>query len=391
MNVIEIAQKLIAVPSINPVGAGDLTLPGEAAMADAVTEVLQQAGASRITRTFPLENRPNVFGFFDFGRPDTIIFEAHMDTVPVTGMTVDPYAGRIDGGKLYGRGACDVKGPMAAMITALADVAAMATQDAGGAESADSGPRYNVLFAAVCDEESGFSGVCHFMNNLPRFHDKAPLFAIVAEPTDLQPVVAHKGTARWEVVTRGVAAHSSTPHLGVNAIYGMAPVIQRLQKLAAELESGPSHPQLGTATLSVGTIHGGSAVNIVPDECTLQVDRRLIPGELVEDGLAQLEAAMEGLDVEIRFPLIAVSPMEVPEDHTASLACVAAAKSTGAESAPAYAKYCTDAAFYQAAGVTAVVFGPGSITQAHTRDEFISIDELEKGVKAYKAIVLGCS
>jgi acetylornithine deacetylase len=386
MNVIELAQKLIATPSINPVAAGDPNLPGEAAMAQVVEEALRAAGAAEITKTFPLENRPNVFGYFDFKQPETIIFEAHMDTVPVLGMTVDPYAGLVKDGNLYGRGACDVKGPMAAMITALADAASEVSNPQKG-EGNQARPRYNVLFAAVCDEESGFSGVCHFMNNLPRFDGKLPVFAVVAEPTELQPVVAHKGTARWEVLTRGVAAHSSTPHLGMNAVYAMAPVIQKLQNLADELQQGPRHPKLGSASLSVGTIHGGSAVNVVPDECIIQVDRRLIPGEIVEDGLAQLEAALEGHEVEITFPLIAVSPMEVPEDHPAAKACLEAAAAAGVESAPAYANYCTDAAFYQPAGVTAVVFGPGSISRAHTRDEYISLQDLENGVKAYKAII----
>lgn len=378
MNVTDLTRELIAIPSVNP---GSLppgrSSAGEAAMADQIESILRQLDASRVERWDVYPKRPNVTAYYDFGATETLIFDAHMDTVPVDGMTVRPYGGEIRDDKIHGRGACDVKGPMAAMLCAIQNV-----RNNGGAT-----PRFNVLFAALCDEEAGFGGVASFVQRLNQASYAPIVGAIVAEPTLLNPVVAHKGAVRWKISTSGVAAHSSTPHLGHNAIYQMAPVIQRLQSYATELQQRTPHARLGTPSLSVGIIQGGSAVNIVPDFCEIQIDRRLIPGETVDSARADLEQAVGGLGAAISAPMVAAPPMETDANHPLVQNAMKAAIAAGVNPQPEYANYCTDASFYPSINVPAVVFGPGSIIQAHTKDEWISIEQLERGVKAYETLI----
>ncbi len=378
MNVIALTRELIAIPSVNPtsLASGGISL-GEAAMAERIETLVREMGATKVERWEVYPNRPNVTAYFDFGADHTLIFDAHMDTVPVDGMTVDPYGGELLDGKVYGRGACDVKGPMAAMLCAIYRIS----------QSAEPATRYNVLFAAVCDEEAGFGGVTSFVNRLNHI-DYAPIEgAIVAEPTLLNPVVAHKGAVRWTISTSGVAAHSSTPHLGHNAIYQMAPVIQRLQSHAAELQRRTPHENLGVPSLSIGIIRGGSAVNIVPDLCEIQLDRRLIPGETVESARLEVERALHGTGALISAPIVAAPPTHTDAGHPLVRSVVAAASQAGADPIPEYASYCTDASLYPEINVPTVVFGPGSIAQAHTKDEWITVEQLEMGVCAYETLV----
>jgi acetylornithine deacetylase len=247
---------------------------------------------------------------------------------------------------------------------------------------------HNVLFAAVCDEEAGFSGVRSLFADIPAAWRSLIRFAIVAEPTDLQPVVAHKGVVRWTATAHGRAAHSSTPHLGKNAIYGMAQALLRLETHAAELAARPPHPHLGAPTLSVGVISGGSAVNVVPDACRVEIDRRLIPGETPEQALDQVREALMALpSVDLSAPFVAAPAFEVAANCAAATACLNAASHVGFPATPQYANYCTDASFYPDNRIEAVVFGPGSIQQAHTADEYIEVEQLHLGVQAYRHIL----
>lgn len=384
MNVIDLARDLIAIPSVNPGSQGEQTPDtGETRIGLKIEEILRNCGA--VTETWEvLPGRPNVIGFFDFGAEKTLIFDAHLDTVPVEGMTVDPFGGEQRDGRLYGRGACDVKGPAASVLCALYNVSKQV--------NAGTRARYNALYAGVCDEESGFGGVKSLIEGLPLSSYTEFAGAIVIEPTLLNPIVAHKGVIRWTISTRGRAAHSSAPHLGDNAIYRMAPVLSALADHAKELESRQPHPTLGHPTLSVGVIHGGSAVNIVPDFCAIQVDRRLIPGETPETATVELRQVLSnaGLEsgVDISAPIVDAPPMETdPESELVKLALETAA-GMGIPSERQYASYCTDASFYPTAIGPVIVIGPGSIEQAHTRDEWISVEQLEAGVKFFTQILL---
>jgi acetylornithine deacetylase len=207
------------------------------------------------------------------GARQTLLLEAHQDTVPTDHMTIDPFAAVVDSGRLYGRGACDIKGGMTAMLTAFARIV---REKPSGA--------MNVVMACTVDEEHTFLGV----QELVKRGVRADL-AVVAEPTQLQIVNAHKGVVRWDIQTTGKACHSSAPERGVNAIYRMGKLLLAIEQLAEELRRTAPHPVLGPPTLSVGRIDGGTSVNTVPDRCRIEIDRRLLPGEDSASALAQFK------------------------------------------------------------------------------------------------------
>src|SRR3954470_4455987 len=257
-------QDLVRIPSINPMGR---SVTGDLFLEHGVTAYLEQffidIGANHRRQTVaPL--RDNIVAYYQSpGATKTIIFEVHQDTVPVDGMTIDPFAGEVRDGKLFGRGACDVKGGMTAMLGAFARL--VREKPAGAA---------NVLLACTVDEEHTFLGVQELMKEGGRAD-----FAVVAEPTRLQVVDAHKGVVRWKVRTEGRGCHSSRPDQGVNAIYRMGHILPLIERYADRLMKSASHPRLGPPTLSVGRIDGGVSVNTVPDACVIEIDRRLLPGE----------------------------------------------------------------------------------------------------------------
>jgi acetylornithine deacetylase len=209
-----------------------------------------------------LPGRANVIGILPGRVPGKrIVFEAHSDTAGIEGMTIAPFAAEVRDGRLYGPGSCDTKAGLAAMLHAIADLR--------GSETV---PEAEIWVVAAIDEEHSYRGVVRLLEGLQADA------AVVSEPTEMRLVVASKGCLRWHTVVHGKAAHSSKPHLGVSAIFGMARVLARLEADAGRLR-GMSHPLVGSPTLSVGTIAGGSQVNIVPASCTIEIDRRLIPGE----------------------------------------------------------------------------------------------------------------
>jgi len=332
--------------------------------------------------------RDNIYAIIP-GVGNTIIFEAHQDTVPVDGMTIEPFVADSRDGRLYGRGASDVKGGMASMLAAFANIA----------ENRDpAGP--TLVMACTVNEEHGFTGATGLANlwssgecdMLPQ----PPDAVIVAEPTSLNVVGSHKGVVRWRAETRGVAAHSSEPERGRNAIYDMARVVWALEQYAAVAGSFRSHPLHGGPTLSVGLIAGGISVNTVPDHCSIEIDRRLLPSEDAlaarDEVIAFIEQLMTGepscasIQLEHHPPYIIGTGL--PDDKNGPLAekLVATARSKGVDSSVIAVPFGTDAAAY-APTAPAVVFGPGSIDQAHTKDEWIEVKQLEQAVEILTAFV----
>jgi acetylornithine deacetylase len=250
-----------------------------------------------------------------------------------------------------------------------------------------------VVLSCTCDEESTSLGV----NDLTRLWTDAsragsllsrrPDVAIVAEPTQLDIVVAHRGATRWKIKTAGRACHSSAPENGINAIYRMARVVAALEQYAARLPALITpHPLCGPATLSVGRIEGGISVNTVPDWCAVEIDRRVVPGE---DGWRVMDDVMAWLREQLDFPVEFLPPwivgMSLPDDDNGPLAdelleriseLVKARRKVGVP-------YGTHASRIAAAGVPSVVFGPGDIAQAHTVDEWIEIDQLRLATEVY--------
>lgn len=374
MNVVELTSRLVSIPSMNPMGrACDGSGYGEARLTEFLAEYLGGLG-SRVEMSEALPGRPNLTAFCDMGRSQTVLLEAHMDTVPVDNMAVEPFAGEVRDGRLYGRGACDDKGPMAAVLCAI-----------GKAYSCGAG--YNVLFAAVSDEEYQFTGIRRLLAGIAADIRTSISFAVVAEPTTLRPVAGHKGVARWRASTRGIAAHSSTPELGSNAIYTMADVVAGVRHHAEHLRQRLPHPQLGTPSVSVGTIRGGTAANIVPDYCEIEIDRRLTPGETVEEAQEDLKSLFTQHGAVLGEPFMSAEAFIADIDGAAVRAALDAACYTHGREGCDYVNYCTDASFYASTGIPAVVFGPGSIKQAHTVDEYIETTQLVQGETAFAHIL----
>ena len=295
---VSILKDLISIPSVNPMGrdvSGDQFLEGR--VTAYLTAWLRQNGLlCEVVETAP--GRANVLTRIDSpGARSTLLFDAHQDTVPVDGMTIPPFEPTERDGRIYGRGSCDVKGGLAAMMAAVVRLAI--DRPAG---------MPNVVLSMTCDEEATSLGIHHLVGSwagrVPpyRLCPQRPDIAIVAEPTLLNIVVAHRGATRWKIHTAGRACHSSRPTEGINAIYRMAKVLRCLEDYAAWLpESRPAHRLCGPATLSVGLIAGGSSVNVVPDGCVIDIDRRVLPGE---DGRAVRSEVIDYLNERLDFELI---------------------------------------------------------------------------------------
>jgi len=361
--------ELVRRPSVNPMGRTDI--PSEITLEHRVTDYLEQRLRDLGCDYQRQEIEPGRHNLVATYRspspaPFSLLFEAHQDTVPVDAMTVEPFGAKRENGRMYGRGSCDVKAGGTVMLHAFERL--VREKPAGSA---------NVTLAFTVDEEHTFLGVQHLV--------KAGLradYAIVAEPTLLNIVHAHKGVVRWQIETAGRACHSSRPEQGVNAVYRMARILQGIESYAEQLRTNAADPLLGPPTLSVGRITGGVSPNTVPDFCRIEIDRRLIPGENPADAVSDLDAFLRKLPG-IDFPFISTTPRLAcpPLDpaHSGELVTRLGAAINGVvgKHEVVAVPFGTDASTIAEAGIPAVVFGPGDIAQAHTRDEWIDLEQLE--------------
>jgi acetylornithine deacetylase len=303
---------------------------------------------------------------------DWLLFESHLDTVSVEGMTVPPFELTARNGRLHGRGSCDTKGSGAAMLWALKDYARRPHR------------AHNAGVVFVVDEEAGMTGAQAFAATELRAFSRVR-GVIVGEPTNLRPVVAHNGALRWRSITRGVAAHSSDPTKGRSAISAMLKVVAALEDKFVPLATA-QHPLTGRAAASINVIRGGNAVNVVPDFCEILCDRRLVPGEEAAQVLATRDAALAGLAVE--HDQLYLAPPLTPETSASLHAWMQPAfAALGLDATAVGAAYATDASHYAAAGVPVLVLGPGDIAQAHTRDEWLGRDAFNQAVELYSALL----
>jgi acetylornithine deacetylase/succinyl-diaminopimelate desuccinylase family protein len=364
----QLLRDLVALPSVNPMGrelSPDIVM--EHRVTDYLEDFFRKLGV-RYQRQKVAPLRENIVAFVEVpGASKTLMLEAHQDTVPVDNMVVEPFGAKIEGNRLYGRGSCDIKGGMSSMLATFARV--VREKPKGCA---------NLIMACTVDEEHTFLGV----QKLVKEGVKAD-FAVVAEPTQLNIVHAHKGIVRWHLISRGRSCHSSCPEQGVSAIYRMGRLLTGIEKYAAKLQQTTVDPLLGPATLSVGRIEGGTSVNTVPDFCRIEIDRRLIAGETVEGAPAQLTEFLNK-EAGVDFPFEASKPWmgktALSPELSGSLVKLlgkAIDKVKGTHQVHAV-PYGTDASTIAAAGIPAVVFGPGDIAKAHTVDEWVPLDELEQ-------------
>ena len=384
-------RDLVALPSVNPMGR---PLSGPDIYEHRVTAYLESFFRSLgvpYERQSIAPLRDNIFAWTDATNSGTgvspvgitVIFEAHQDTVPTDNMTIDPFAAHIENGRLYGRGACDIKGGMAAMLASFARVAREKPKGAA-----------RVLMVCSVDEEFGFLGVQRFSQLKLRERFPKLLGAIVAEPTQLHIVNSHKGLVRWDLTTTGRSCHSSRPERGINAIYRMAAVLPHIERYAEELRTSRSDPHLGPPTMNVGRIDGGTSVNTVPDQCRIEIDRRLLPGEDAVSALGHFHDYLrQCVDPSLVYSFSATRLSAPPLNAAGSEELVArlgaAIDSVIGTHQVEAVPYGTDAAPLAESGIPSVVFGPGDIARAHTCDEWTPLDEVEQASEILYRLACG--
>jgi len=381
---VETLKQLVAIPSVNPMGreTDDPTF-GEARLTDHLEALFSQIGLPTFRQPVA-PGRDNLIAWLEGDVPPSqvgpvLLLDAHQDTVPVEGMTVDPFGAEQRAGRIYGRGACDTKGGMAAVLAAVSRLARQKPH-----------PRPTIVVSFTVNEEYGFTGarrLTQLWNGTgSQVFSCKPHAAVVMEPTGLDVVVASKGMIRWNCTTRGRASHSSCPEAGENAVYRMARAVTAIEHYASELAASDPHPLCGTPTASVGTIHGGISVNIVPDRCTIEIDHRVPPEECPEalrQRLIDDLAGATGADVllEHDWPTLIAPPLSDRTNGVLADRLFRAADEFSGECRPRGVSYAANAAFYSAAGVPSVIFGPGFIEQAHTADEWVAEDQIHKATE----------
>ena len=358
----KLLSDLIALPSVNPafLPAGDARA-GEQRVADFLATVAAQAGLDiEIQKVFP--GRSNLLA--RLSPPGKIrqrlLLAPHLDTVPAADES--QFTPRTKNGRLFGCGACDTKGSVAAMLTALCALA-----------NAKQRPQETeIIFAGLVDEENAQAG----SRALAAQGFKADL-AIVGEPTQLKVVTAHKGSLWLRLETRGKSAHGARPELGRNAVHAMARIVDTLETDYAAQLRRRRHPLLGCATVNVGMIRGGTQPNIVPDACAITIDRRTLPGETEAGVRREITALLKRKNIPAQFTNTKLAPTSALETKT-SLPLVRQFMQSAGQTRPAGVDYFCDASVLAGAGIPSVVFGPGDIAQAHTADEWIALASLER-------------
>ncbi|TWD83348.1 acetylornithine deacetylase [Kribbella amoyensis] len=364
---VDLTQSLLRATGQNPPGdeAATVAVLGDAArkLDLDVVETVVEPGRSNLSITVEGGDGPG------------LLLLGHTDVVPIgDGWTKDPFGGVLENGRLYGRGASDMKGGLAASLAAMSVLR--------GARL--SGP---IELAALVDEEETGKGIRAYVETTRRPF----LGCITAEPTDLQTIIGARGDSYLRVEVHGRACHAGNPGDGANAIYGAAAVVAEIERLHAELAESP-HPLLGPATWSVGRIDGGTGGSIVPAECVIVADRRLLPGEspaAVLDDLRTRVAALRledrGLTVDLVMPM-EMPAFETPADAELVRATDAALSAAGGPGLPlgGWTAACDGGFVARDLGVPVVVLGPGSVTtQAHRADESVAVDDLLVATRTY--------
>lgn len=363
MTVLDLLADLVRINSINP--SYDLGRPERDINAFIADRLAREGIEARWQDVLP--DRPNLIAILP-GRTSErrIVFEAHVDTASITGMTIPPFEPRIENGRLYGRGSCDTKAGLAAMLYALIQLKREGIT-----------PPAEIWVVCAADEEYSFRGVARLCETLTAHA------AVVSEPTENRLVIASKGCLRWKIHTRGVAAHSSKPHLGVNAIRAMSHVVLALE----DQRFTNSHPLVGPATCNVGIIRGGVQVNFVPDHCEIEVDRRLIPGENIRDVYREYETLVRRLGAAMDSPMLEDEPLDTPPGAPVVQLASSVLRSIGLNPEPVGVPYGSDASKLSQAGVPSILFGPGSIDQAHAAVEYVDCGQVEQAVAFYRGMM----
>jgi acetylornithine deacetylase len=367
---------LIALPTVNPMGR---PYNGAMPIERPVIEYLERLFAPfnlelQRDRISPTHESLLITIPGKLNGPGTLL-ESHIDTVPADDWLDRAFQPRREGGVVFGRGACDDKGSLVAMALALLEIL----------ESGEQLPQ-TVWLLAAGDEEHAQSGIKSFLSS-----HTAPIGrGIFGEPTKCVPVIQHKGTIRWDITVHGRSAHTSQPEVGRNAIVDTARVIDYLAEHQAELRRQFSSPLMSGPTITVTMIHGGRTRNAVPDECTIAVDFRILPGMDRNRAVDALFSGLRSLEIPLshsEFRCFAPALNTLPDDSLVQAALLLCREETGHAVAPAGVPYCSDACWIPN-GVPAIVLGPGDIAHAHAVDEFVELDQVLTCAAIYRRLAL---
>ncbi|MCA9261253.1 MAG: M20/M25/M40 family metallo-hydrolase [Planctomycetales bacterium] len=406
-------QQLVAIPSVNPAMAtgagppsecGATALCGEKPLTDWLTEFCAARGWLWLRQQVE-SDRDNLLVLLPGNAATAQLWDVHQDTVSIDGMSASPWGGPVQSDRVWGRGACDVKGSMAAVLVAADRRAQLPSEDQPA-----------IILSFTINEECGFTGAASLIRlwshdaascsirsqstlSLEKLASCPPQRIVVCEPTELDVVVAHRGALRWRIETLGRAMHSSQPDQGANAVYAMTRVIEAVRQFHREtLSQRPCDAYCGGPTACVTTIAGGRGPNTVPDHAIIDVDRRLIPGETPEEAYGELtsfidqrlqDADLDGCRVVHQRPWIASRGLEAGENAAWAQRVSEAAQRHGAEGRVAGVPYGTNASLLAQLKKPVVVCGPGSIAQAHTSDEWIAVDQLRRAADVFETLMRG--
>ncbi len=363
--VLSLTQKLLSFNTINPPGQ-------EKECVDFLAERLEGANFDVDTYEFSAGRPTLVARLRGCGSELPLCYAGHIDTVPLGDSQWDrePFSGEVDGNRLYGRGASDMKGGIAACVVSALEMAKHSNRKA------------DILLVIAAGEETGCEGSAH-LASLDGVLGEAGGF-VIAEPTSNKLYVGHKGTLWLELKTKGIAAHGSMPEKGINAIYPAADAVLKLK----DIELGyPPHPVLGSATLNVGVIAGGTKINIVPDQALIHIDIRTVPGRTSEETIRHLINTL-GPEVDINS-ILDLDPVATdPGNEWVQEVSAILSNRSGKPSPPKGLPYFTDTAVLTPAfdSVPTIILGPGEAEMAHKKDEYCYISRLSEAVKIYTEI-----
>ena len=374
MDIAERVAEIVRIPSVNPLHAGPVSGDGaERELTDWLANHTEALGAQVIVDHVE-DNRSNVYARFDGSSDRAVTIDVHLDTVGVEHMTDDPFDGRIEDGRVYGRGSVDTKATFAVVLQVLEELRAAGKRPI---------PTVN-LVGTVSEEGGGLLGAARYRDWLLERGQRIEQI-VVAEPTMCAPVHGHKGGIGLDVTVHGHAAHSSKPHLGANALSGAARVVVAIDDEQERLEALEATTPVGKGTVSVTELAGGLARNIIPDECTLYVGRRTAPGEDIDQVRAALCHLIENSAAPLTTTIESLYGDGSPgfyQDPSCSLVTVLAQL---ADTSPTTAEYGSNALKYGEVADQLVVFGPGSIDQAHQAVEWVDIGQLNRAVDVYRS------
>lgn len=359
----EWVSKLVQIPSVTPSQAGQKAgQPGEARIAAQIADWFTAFGGE-VVQELALPNRPNTYGIWRGGSDRWVAIDVHTDTVGVEQMLGDPFDGRVVNERVYGRGATDTKATLGVCLALLEKMHAQRLK-----------PKPNLIIAATADEENGAKSAPVFAAWLER--KNIPLSQLmIAEPTLCSPAYGHKGSLRLEFVVTGRATHASIPHQGLNAVTAAAKLILALEAEHRRLQTLSPATELGNPTLTVTNIKGGSGGNVVPDSCWLAAGYRTVPYQQVDEVIAQTyQIAVRSCPLPIRMTVTGMLDWFFQTPNTPWIKQLADWSGQPATVVP----YGTNAWAHNGKPYECVVFGPGSIEQAHSDEEWIEIRQLEK-------------